>query len=95
MSNPRPHHPIKLLWKSMNNRLLRKLTQVLPLAKPTLSLCTYTAERMAVLGEVSVQIRYSKYCGTHTLYVVEGAGPTLLGHDWLHFIPLALRLCQG
>ena len=60
----------------------------LPLAKPTLSLRTYTSERMAVLGEVSVHVRYGKYSGTHTLYVVEGAGPTLLGRDWLHLIPL-------
>ena len=60
----------------------------LPLAKPTLSLRTYTAERMAVLGEASVHVRYGKYYGTHTLYVVEGAGPTLLGRNWLHFIPL-------
>ena len=60
----------------------------LPLAKPTLSLRTYTAERMAVLGEASVHVSYGKYCGEHTLYVVEGSGPTLLGQDWLHVIPL-------
>ena len=30
----------------------------LPLAKPTLSLHTYTAERMVVLGAASVHVRY-------------------------------------
>ena len=60
----------------------------LPLAKPILSLRTYTAERMVVLGKASVQVRYGKYCGKHTVYVEEGLGPTLLGRDWLHLIPL-------
>jgi len=40
---------------------------------------------MAVLGEALVHVRYGKYCDEHTLYVVEGSGPTL---DWFHAIPL-------
>ena len=60
----------------------------LPLSKASLSLRTYTSEKMTVLGELAVSVRYGKYIGTHTLYVVEGNGPTLLGRDWLRTIPL-------
>ena len=60
----------------------------LTLEQPSLCLRTYTAEKMAVLGETSVVVRYGKYKGTHKLYVVEGTGPTLLGRDWLRSIPL-------
>jgi len=60
----------------------------LTLEQPTLCLRTYTAEKMTVLGETSVLVRYGKYKGTHKLYVVEGKGPTLLGRDWLRSIHL-------
>jgi len=60
----------------------------LSLGKPTLSLHTYTAEKLTVLGEASVSVTYGKYHSVHTLYVVEGNGPTLLGRDWLHSILL-------
>ena len=35
------------------------------LEQPTLCLRTYTAEKMAVLGETSVVVRYGKYKSTH------------------------------
>ena len=43
---------------------------------------------MTVLGELAVSVRYGKYIGIHTLYIVEGNGPTLVGRDWLRTIPL-------
>ena len=58
------------------------------MGKLTLSLRTYTVEKLTVLGEASVSVTYGKYHSVHTLYVVEGNGPTLLGRDWLHSILL-------
>ena len=69
-----------------------------PLSKATLCLFTYTAEKSTVLGELTVSVRYGKYMGTHTLYVVEGNGTSLLGRDWLHYISLdwaSIRIVSG
>ena len=49
------------------------------LHKPTLNLCTFTSEPIPVLGQLTVEVRYGTYVGTHLLYVVKGSGPTLLG----------------
>ena len=38
---------------------------------------TYTAETMAVLGVMMVQVKYGEHVYTHD--VVEGNGPSLLG----------------
>jgi len=43
---------------------------------------TYTAETMAVLGVMMVQVKYGEYVNMHKLYVVEGNGPSLLGRAW-------------
>ena len=40
-----------------------RLGSELTLEQPTLCLCTYTVERMTVLGEASVVVRYGKYKG--------------------------------
>ena len=37
----------------------------------------YTAEKLTVLGELTVSVRYGEYMGAHTLHVVEGNGPSL------------------
>ena len=49
---------------------------------------TYTAESMAVLGVMVVQVKYGEYVDTHELYVVEGSGPSLLGRSWLETMRL-------
>ena len=49
---------------------------------------TYTAEAMAVLGVMMVQVKYGEYVNTHELYVVEGKGPSLLGRAWLETMRL-------
>ena len=41
-----------------------------------------------VVGVLSVRVKYGTYEGTQDWYVVEGDGPTLLGHDWLQSIKL-------
>ena len=37
---------------------------------------------------MNVEVRYGAYIGKHTLQVVEGDGPPLLGRDWLKDIHL-------
>ena len=58
------------------------------LMKSTTQLQTYSAEALSVSGTIQVKVRYGSYVGTHTLYVVNGQGPTLLGHEWLMNIRL-------
>ena len=50
---------------------------------------TYTGERMRVLGQVLVDVRYQKQSPLKLiLIVIKGAGPTLLGRDWLQHLCL-------
>ena len=51
------------------------------LMKSRTQLQTYTTESLAVLGTIQVKVRYGTYVGIHTLYDVNGQGPTLLGRD--------------
>ena len=48
------------------------------LAKPTVSLRTYTTKPIPVLGEISVMVEYNGYRGNHTLQLVGGYRPSLL-----------------
>lgn len=58
------------------------------LDRPTLTLHTYTAQPIKLVGQMTVQVRYQGYVGQHILYVVSGQGPSLLGRDWLSHIRL-------
>ena len=69
--------------KSLNSLFPRAILQ-----KTTVRLRTYMAKEMPVLGQISVDVRYGNYSGKHTLYVVKGDGPCLLGRDWLEHIQL-------
>ena len=68
------------MWRSLfpDTSLRRSVTQ----------LRTYTADPITVLGELPVQVRYHAYEGEHTLIVVSGDGPALIGRDWLEHIRL-------
>ena len=56
------------------------------LEKPTVCLTTYTTGSISIVGMMTVQVKYLSYKGTHTLYMVQGHGPTLLDQD-SPFIP--------
>ena len=56
------------------------------LNQTSLALHTYSAEPLTVLGQMSVEVKYNHYVGTHTLTVVKGKGSSLLGRDWLKMI---------
>jgi len=66
------------------------MKQFLPQATPNSTkviLQTYTAESVKVIGKMVTQIKYGEYEGVFKLYVA-GAGPTLMGLNWLHQIHL-------
>ena len=58
------------------------------LQKTSLRLKTYTNDQVHVLGQVTVDVSYGTQKGTYTLYVVKGAGTSLLGREWLRHIRL-------
>ena len=59
-----------------------------PLCPPNMVLRTYTAERMPVLGELSVCVTYDNQTRQLPLVVVKGSGPALFGRNWLSSIRL-------
>ena len=72
----------------MSNKTKKALFPSKVLSKPTLNLHTFTLEPIPVLGQLTVEVRYGTYMGTHQLHVVKGSGPSLRGQDWLHDIRL-------
>ena len=72
----------------MSSRSLKSLFPTATLQEAAVRLRTYMAREMPLLGQLSVNVRYGNYSGTHTLYVVKGNGPCLLGRDWLQHIQL-------
>ena len=66
----------------------KQLFPKVKLMKSRTQLQTYTAESLAVLGTIQVKVRYGTYVGIHTLYFVNGQGPTFLECDWLMKIRL-------
>ena len=60
-----------------------------PSIKPsTANLCTYTGQRLDVVGVVEVNVLYKDQNATLSLVIVKGRGPSLLGRDWLSVIRL-------
>ena len=59
-----------------------------PLANCSLTLKTYTGELIPVVGEASVLVSYRGQSKQLPLVVVDGAGPPLLGRDWLQHLKL-------
>ena len=49
---------------------------------------TYTAEKIPLLGEAQLSVEYKGQKHTLTAYITRGAGPCLLGRDWLRKMQL-------
>ena len=59
------------------------------LKKSDMVLTTITGQKLNVVGQTSVEVRYkAQSVADLTLYVVESEGPPLLGRDWLQHIQL-------
>ena len=67
----------------ISRELKDKLFPSVPMTPPTLLLRTYMSESILVLGEMDMDVKYGAHRGKHTLQVVKGSGPPLLGRDWL------------
>ena len=57
--------------------------QVPPIMSFTSKLCTYTGEKIEVMGVIDVDAEYKNHKAKLNLLVVKGSGPSLLGRDWL------------
>ena len=49
---------------------------------------SYSGESIPVVGTVNVVVKYGTQTATLPLLVVKGAGPSLLGRNWLAIIKL-------
>ena len=59
--------------------------QSAPTIQPTSTqLRMYTGEQIKVIGAVDVDVQYQTQKAWFDLVIVEGDGPTLTGHNWLH-----------
>ena len=66
----------------------QKLFSGTKLNSSNLRLKTYTGKPMPVSGELDVEVHYGSQVCSLSLTVVEGAGPSLLGRDWLVHLTL-------
>ena len=73
----------------MPNTTFRKLFPKLRTHRSPLVLKTYAGHVLKVVGEVMVDVTYwDQPAKSLSLVIVDGEGPTLLGHDWLEHIKL-------
>ena len=49
---------------------------------------TYSGEKLSVEGKVDVEVRYKGQQFTLPLYIIDGCGSTLFGHNWMKVIRL-------
>ena len=56
----------------------------LELEEPTVRLQTYTGESIKVCGSTVVKVMHNGQTQSLPLVIMEGSGPTLLGHNWLY-----------
>lgn len=55
----------------------------IPLEESDVVLKTYSSERLKTMGKKEVKVGYKAQEKKLVLYVIEGAGPSLLGREWL------------
>ena len=72
----------------VSEQQFRRLLPQGQVSKSTVVLRTYTSAIILMLGEVQLNIQYKGQSYTLTAYITKGAGPCLLGHDWLKRIQL-------
>ena len=63
---------------------IKEKTNIPPLEESHIRLKTYTGEVIKVLGKTTVSAKLSDQEEVLTIHVVDGAGPDLLGRDWVN-----------
>lgn len=61
----------------------RRLWSGKVLERSGIRLCTYSGESLRVIGTWEAEVRYNNQIDKLSVIVLEGAGPSLLGRDWL------------
>ena len=79
---------VLLISESTNNSLWSGENK--PLQQADVSLHTYSGEKLPVIGQISVVVKYLEQKCLLTLLVVRGEGPSLLGRDWLQVLNITL-----
>ena len=72
----------------MSETVWQRLFSTYSLRKSSVILCTYSKEKLSVLGEMEANVSYEEQQAQLTILVVKGDGPTLLGRDWLSLLRL-------
>ena len=67
---------------------LKRILPRIKLQPSKMKLKTYSGEKMAVVGEVPVEVQYAEQTELLSFVVVAQEGPPLLGRDWLKFLKL-------
>ncbi|KAL9985219.1 hypothetical protein ACROYT_G007595, partial [Oculina patagonica] len=70
----------------LNEQTYSKLGDKVELKNSNAILSTYTGEKIPVLGEVLIPVKYQNQQHDLPAMVVKGPGPNLLGRDWLQVI---------
>ena len=74
----------------ISNTAKAKLFPQLKPESTSMVLATYTGEKISVLGQIMIDVKYSKQYKQLPLYVVKGDDPSLLGKNWLTEINLPI-----
>ena len=63
---------------------IEEKSSISPLEESNTHLETYTGQTIPILGKTSVSVRVADQEEVLPIHVVDGAGPNLMGRDWLH-----------
>ena len=68
--------------------VIYKTVSTEPLQESNIKLRTYSGEKLAVKGSATCKVEYGNETYKLPVVVIAGNGPTLLGRNWLHHIPI-------
>ena len=72
----------------LSEKTFRKIFPNAVLKPAAVTLRTYTGQRMSVVGQLTVLVKYQSQSHSLPLLIVAGDGPSLFGRDWLRHITL-------
>lgn len=88
------NHPLRMevdtgvAYSLISESTYNELWPTRALIKSDIRLCTYSGEAMQVLGCCQVNVHYQSQASQKSLLIVGGAGPNLMGRNWLKNIRL-------
>ena len=88
------NHPLRMevdtgaAYSLISESTYNELWPTRALTKSDIRLCTYSGEAMQVLGCCQVNVHYQSQASQEPLLIVGGAGPNLMGRNWLKNIRL-------